>query len=216
MRTPPSWCCIRVALVALALVGCSNDDDPTIATAPVAAVTSPTVDLPLSTRNVPLGTNDLPVSPGATDDIPIPPLVSSDIAAPILIDVTVGVHSDPDRVESVALGAIVTLSITDPTSDDEFHLHGYDLGEDVTILAGQAETFTFVADQAGEFEVESHQTGDALMTLSVPEEGADCTGAPGWMGRGPVDRRADGRRGRTVAPGQAARRTPARSQPATQ
>lgn len=154
-------------LAALVLFGCANDDDPTVDTTPAAAVTSPTVDLPLSTREVPLGTNDIPVSPGDTIDIPIPPIVSSDIAAPILIEVTVGVDSDPDRVDSVALGSKVTLSITNPTSDDEFHLHGYDLGEGVTIPAGQAETFTFVADQAGEFEVESHETGDALMTLSV-------------------------------------------------
>ena len=78
-----------------------------------------------------------------------------------------GVDSSPDRLESVPLGSMVTFVITNPSSDDEFHLHGYDIGDGVLIPAGQAATFTLVADQPGEFELESHQTGDILTILSV-------------------------------------------------
>jgi hypothetical protein len=65
------------------------------------------------------------------------------------------------------LGATVTLSITNPTSDDEFHLHGYELGDGVSVPAGQPEAFTFLVDQPGEFELESHESGDILLILSV-------------------------------------------------
>ncbi|MCU1359164.1 MAG: hypothetical protein JWN99_453 [Ilumatobacteraceae bacterium] len=177
MRTPPACLCIPVALVAMVAVSCGGGDDPTIGTnaspgitGPPAGATVATLDVPLTSDvvNAPSGSTDIALPPPVgTVDIPASPVGSSDVATPVVIHVTVGVDSDPERVEPVALGATVSLSVTDPDSDDEFHLHGYDLGDGVTMPAGQAETFTFVASQAGEFELESHETGDVLLVLSV-------------------------------------------------
>jgi len=84
----------------------------------------------------------------------------------VTIDVVVGENSGPDRVEEVALGSQVTLNFTNPGADDEFHVHGYDLGGDMT-KKGDTKTFTFTADKAGEYEVESHLTEAVLMVLRV-------------------------------------------------
>ena len=83
------------------------------------------------------------------------------------ISVTVGVDSSPDRVESIPLGAVVALSITDPNAAQEYHVHGYELGSGVKIAVGVPEVFQFTADKAGEFEVESHTTETVLVTLRV-------------------------------------------------
>ncbi|MFM8870098.1 MAG: hypothetical protein ACKOFD_00755 [Actinomycetota bacterium] len=84
----------------------------------------------------------------------------------VTISVTVGVDSAADRVEQVALGSQVTLTLTNPNEDDEFHLHGYDLSPGET-PKGETATITFTADKAGEFEVESHHTEDVLVVLNV-------------------------------------------------
>jgi len=84
----------------------------------------------------------------------------------VTIDVVVGENSGPDRVEEVALGSQVTLNFTNPDADDEFHVHGYDLGGDMT-KKGDTKTFTFTADKAGEYEVESHLTEAVLMVMRV-------------------------------------------------
>jgi hypothetical protein len=46
--------------------------------------------------------------------------------------------------------------------EDEFHLHGYDIE-----LSGDDVTFEFVADKLGDFELESHDSGEVLLILSV-------------------------------------------------
>ncbi|MFM8794206.1 MAG: hypothetical protein ACKOFF_04875 [Acidimicrobiales bacterium] len=84
----------------------------------------------------------------------------------VTIEVTVGVDDDPGRVERIALGSSVTLEITNPYEDDEFHLHGYDLSTGDT-EADETATIAFTADVAGTFEVESHVTDDVLVTLVV-------------------------------------------------
>lgn len=84
----------------------------------------------------------------------------------VTIEVTVGVDDDPGRVERIALGSPVTLEITNPYEDDEFHLHGYDLSTGDT-EADETATITFTADVPGTFEVESHVTDDVLVTLVV-------------------------------------------------
>jgi hypothetical protein len=86
--------------------------------------------------------------------------------AGVVIDVTVGEDSDDDRVVSVALGASVTLNITNPSADDEFHLHGYDLSVGETQM-GETASLTFTADKAGEFEVESHATDAVILRIVV-------------------------------------------------
>ncbi|MEQ1872897.1 MAG: hypothetical protein ABL953_04140 [Ilumatobacteraceae bacterium] len=85
--------------------------------------------------------------------------------ATVLIEVTIGVDSGPDRVETVALGTEVTLTITSPDADDEIHAHGIDIEQEVA--AGESTTFTFVADTVGAIEVESHVTDDLLVVIEV-------------------------------------------------
>ena len=84
----------------------------------------------------------------------------------VTIDVVVGENSGQDRVEAVALGSQVTLNFTNNEAEDEYHVHGYDLGGDMT-KKGDTKTFTFTADKAGEYEVESHLTEAVLMVLRV-------------------------------------------------
>jgi len=176
MSTRPVLAGLALILV-LASTACSDgsgdDASATIPASPasistavtatsVAAVTPPpspsdTGDLP------PIGTGDPP--PIGTGDLPPMPPVSSDV--PYVLDVTVGLDSDPTRIERVPLGSTVTLTVTNPTAEDEFHLHGYDLGDDQVMPAGQSASFTFVANQIGAFELESHTTEDVLLILEV-------------------------------------------------
>ena len=88
------------------------------------------------------------------------------VAGPVEISVTVGTDSAKDRVEEVALGSEVNITLTNPAADDEFHLHGYDLSAGKT-PKGEAAVITFTADTAGEFEIESHITEEVLVTISV-------------------------------------------------
>ena len=77
-----------------------------------------------------------------------------------------GENSGPDRVEEVPLGAEVTLQFTNPDADDEYHVHGYDLGGEVT-KKGEMKTFTFTADKAGDYEIESHISEKVLAVIRV-------------------------------------------------
>ena len=161
----------------LALSACGGDDESSDTT--LAPSTVPETDAPTTSSTTPPttvapttpadGSADipLPTTPGdGTADIPIPPPVDTS-DAPLLISVTVGTDDDPERIESVPAGSVVTLSIINPNAEDEFHLHDYDLGDDQVIPAGEVATFTFVADRTGDFELESHETDDVLLVLRV-------------------------------------------------
>jgi hypothetical protein len=164
------------AVFAIAACGGSDDDTATPttptassvpasgpATASTATTAATALPAPPDTGDLPpVGTGDLP--PVGTGDLPLPP-VSSDV--PYALSVTVGVDAAPERIERVPLGATVSIALTNPSAADEFHLHGYDLGDGQVIPAGETATFTFVADRAGSFELESHETGDVLMILEV-------------------------------------------------
>jgi heme/copper-type cytochrome/quinol oxidase subunit 2 len=63
------------------------------------------------------------------------------------------------------VGSDVQLNITNPDAADEFHIHGIELEQSVD--AGVTATFNFVADTAGTFEVESHETEDVLVIIEV-------------------------------------------------
>ncbi len=163
--------------LALSLASCGGDDESTPATsidlvtaaaAPTTgspAATSSTPDLPVGTGDIPLpvGTGDIPL-PVGTGDIPSPPDTAD---LPYSLSVTIGLDSNPQRIERVAQGTTIALSVTNPDADDEFHLHGYDLGDGLEMPAGQTATFTFVAVQPGSFELESHSSGAVLMVLEV-------------------------------------------------
>jgi hypothetical protein len=90
----------------------------------------------------------------------------SKMAAPTEFSVIVGTDSSPDRIEEVALGANVQVTLSNPNADDEFHLHGYDLSPGETKM-GEASIISFTADKAGDFEIESHVTEDVLVIIRV-------------------------------------------------
>jgi hypothetical protein len=59
----------------------------------------------------------------------------------------------------------VTLEFTDPTQDQTYHLHGYDLETDAK--KGETGKISFTADQTGQFDVESHITNKTLLVIVV-------------------------------------------------
>ena len=70
---------------------------------------------------------------------------------------------------TVGEGARVTLSIT-ADRPVEFHLHGYDLEEDIE--TGETSTLSFEAEMTGRFEIEAEQRHTELGTLVVePRQG---------------------------------------------
>lgn len=84
----------------------------------------------------------------------------------VAVVVVVGENSAADRVEEIPLGSEVTLQFTNPDADDEYHVHGHDLGAGIT-KKGDTKTFTFTADKAGDYEVESHISEIVLVILRV-------------------------------------------------
>ena len=85
------------------------------------------------------------------------------------ITVNVGIDDyetlDGKRVFKVALGSVVTITLTDPTVDQDYHLHIYDVGAQAK--KGEPGQISLVLDQAGQFDVESHTTGETLLVLVV-------------------------------------------------
>jgi hypothetical protein len=173
-RIPSLLIGITAALALLAACG-GSDDDSTATTAAGDAVTTSAAGGATATTAAPTES----MAPTDSADVPVvtpAPVDSSDIVLPpppdtsdmpVVISVTVGVDSGEDRIESVPVGSVVSITITNPDSADEFHLHGYDLGDSQEVAAGESVTFTFTADTAGEFELESHSTEALLLLLRV-------------------------------------------------
>ena len=111
------------------------------------------------------GTTDT-TSPAGDSSVPVTADPAAGKLAPVTINVTVGTDSGADRRESVALGAPVTVNLVNPGGDDEFHLHGYDLSTGET-PKGVTSSISFTAEKAGEFELESHVSGEVLVVLVV-------------------------------------------------
>jgi hypothetical protein len=164
---------LSAALVALTLVAaaCSGDDDQAaestvaddVAATPSVTPVATTVPPPILSSDLPLAT----VPPiDSADILAVPPPVDS-ADVPIFISVTVGVDSAVDRIDTVPLGATVSITVVNPNADDEFHLHGFDLGDGQEIPAGQNQTFTFTANLPGQYELESHSADQVLMILKV-------------------------------------------------
>jgi hypothetical protein len=83
------------------------------------------------------------------------------------IVVTVGVDSSPTRVEKVKVGQPIILTITDPSKDDEFHVHGVDLGDGEHVAAGTQKVFQFTLTSPQTIEVESHATEEVLLQIEA-------------------------------------------------
>ena len=90
---------------------------------------------------------------------------SSDTTAAAATADAVVIEVDADSgtpgTQTVPLGTPVSFHIVTAT-EQEFHLHDYDIEQ-----GGTDVTMTFVADQAGTFELESHDTEELLFTLVV-------------------------------------------------
>lgn len=84
---------------------------------------------------------------------------------PVQIDVVVGTDSGPDRVVAVTAGSDITLNITNPNADDEYHVHVIDLEQKAA--KGEMATMNFTLDAPGTYEVESHVTEEVLLVIEV-------------------------------------------------
>ena len=171
--TPPRRLLTAACLLVLGVTACSGDDESASSTTSFAIDTPATVQTsagspttafppvgtigPVTTTApgaAPLDTADIPMTPSGTGDIPIVPPDTAD--APVLVGIVVGENTGPQRIEVVPLGSTVSLSAVNPAAADEFHLHGYDLGDGQALAPGVPANLTFVADVAGDFELESH------------------------------------------------------------
>lgn len=142
--------------LALLLLGACGDDssssvDTTAALTPTTVAVDTTLVAPDST------TVDTAVADDSSTDTPL--------SGPVQIDVVVGVDSSPTRIERVTVGSEITLNITNPKADDEFHVHGVDIEQEAK--AGQMATINFTIDAAGTYEVESHITEEVLVTIEA-------------------------------------------------
>jgi hypothetical protein len=112
-------------------------------------------------ESIPAASVPITSSGGSTEPAPTDQPAQGD-SVEIIINV-----DDPTQVGKtyqVPLGQTVVLRLLSDT-DQEYHVHGYDLEQKVA--AGVEASFEFTADQAGSFEVESHTTNQLLATLQV-------------------------------------------------
>lgn len=86
---------------------------------------------------------------------------------PVEIYVIIGQTSGSAVAYQATIGSKVQIKLLNPDADDEFHLHGYDLS--AIAPAGQEVLIEFTADQLGSFDLESHVTGEWILTLVVEE-----------------------------------------------
>jgi len=152
------WRVVALPVMSVALVTSCGDDGGS-AGANSTAAPSTTVAAPSSSQ--PATTAVATTIEATTTTLPTDSSVAGD---QLEIIVKIGEDSGPDRVEQVPLGSDVLLRVLSDT-DDEVHVHGYDLEQPVK--AGEEVAFEFTANQAGRFEVESHKTEDVLLVLQV-------------------------------------------------
>jgi hypothetical protein len=160
----------RYALIPAVLIfsSCGSSTKAAVTSVPAVAVTAAatpatTVSAAPATTAAMAETSVAPVTSAtaATTPLTVPPLDPSIVT----ISVTVGKDSSPTREEKVKLGSTVQISLLNPTANDEFHLHGFDIEQ--AQKAGEQGLMSFVADKAGRFELESHETNAPLVILVV-------------------------------------------------
>jgi hypothetical protein len=158
----------RYALIPTVLLvgGCGPSSNAAVTSIPAVSVTvgaaatvttSPTTTPAMAPDSVAPPTTGAAATTAAT----APPVATKIVN----ISVTVGKDSSPTREEKVKLNATVQIALLNPTANDEFHLHGYDIEQ--AQKAGEQGLLSFVADKAGRFELESHVTNAPLVILVV-------------------------------------------------
>jgi hypothetical protein len=111
---------------------------------------------------------------GSTATSSVSPLPRNSSSAPspqtptadVMVNVTIaegkvtpiGASTRVDVGQSVQVTAISDV-------DESLHVHGYD--KTLTVTPGQPTTVTFVADQSGVFEIETHESGKLVAKLIV-------------------------------------------------
>ena len=157
MSNPLRWLVVPAA-AALLVAGCGSDSDSgsdTSAATTAAATTTPTT----AATSAPPTTA---ASTTAASTTPVTDAPAEGNTVEIIIDV-----DDPAQVGKtwpVGLGQTVVLRLLSDT-DQEYHVHGYDI--ETQAAAGVEATIEFTADQAGDFDVESHTTDAILAILQV-------------------------------------------------
>jgi hypothetical protein len=169
MRTLVRYLAIP-AVAATLLAACGSDEDSsgtTTTPSTVATTSAPTTAAPTTaapTTAAPTTASTAPPSTAAPTTIPDERPVSGE---GVEIIVTVGLDdaiTAGGRVEHVPLGSDVTLRVFDSKAH-EYHLHGYDLEQEVP--ANVEAVFQFKADQPGQFELETHDGDQVLVVLEV-------------------------------------------------
>ena len=157
MSNPPRWLVVPAA-AALLVAGCGSDSDSgsdTSAATTAAATTTPTT----AATSAPPTT---PASTTAASTTPVTDVPAEGNTVEIIIDVDDA--AQVGKTWPVGLGQTVVLRLLSDT-DQEYHVHGYDI--ETQAAAGVEATIEFTADQAGDFEVESHTTDAILAILQV-------------------------------------------------
>jgi hypothetical protein len=106
-----------------------------------------------------------------TDTTSVPTTVStnsSDEMNTETFTLTVGENSGAENVVSFTKGSNVELTIVNPNADDEVHLHGYDLTTG-DLPKGEKAVISFIANEAGDFEIESHISEEVLSIVRISE-----------------------------------------------
>jgi hypothetical protein len=145
-----NWLARRAApavLLAILAAGCAAGEtaDPAGSTAP--SLVSP---IPVTSSSSP----------------PSLPSASQSAAADVTVTVTIaggrvtpsGAGVRVDRGQTVQVSAVSDV-------EESLHIHGYD--KTLAVTPGQPAGVTFVADQSGVFEIETHQSGKLVAKLIV-------------------------------------------------
>lgn len=140
-----------LGLSAAMVTACAPQEEGSVESVPDVTISN------IASPTDPIATS--PPTSSADKDVPEEGLPPTEIVN-ILVDTSEG----SVQQAAVPLGSPVNIRVRS-TSDDEFHLHGYDLD-----LTGTDVLFTFTADRLGEFLLEAHGSGKQLLILTVFED----------------------------------------------
>ena len=140
-----------VAVLVLAFVLLSPDDDDEPQTASTPTATAPVATTP-ATPDDAAQTTTAPATPEPLQEFET-------------IRVRNGEPAGGVQTITVEKGERARIQISSQDTSDEIHLHGYDLTKDLE--AGDSVRFSFEADAEGIFEIELHGTGTQIGKLVV-------------------------------------------------
>jgi|GEM_PF-4513814 hypothetical protein len=178
MRTLRLALAIPVA-VAIVAAGCGGDDEA--ADAPATTMEASTTAAPSTAAPASESTADTSAAATTAAPTTAAPTTAAPTTAPAtsvdvptddnFVEITVSLGVDDavtlgGRVEPVQLGADVSLRLYDDAQSQEYHVHGFDLTQEVP--AGVEAVFEFTADQPGAFDVTIHNADhDVIVVLDV-------------------------------------------------